>query len=328
MEQFVQEQMAGMPPVIEGVSLHGQVVIITGANVGLGYEAAKHFAIREPAKLIMVCRSEKKGQDALEKLKSETGFQNIELWILDLGSFSSIVAIKDKIDRLERLDMLVENAAVCMYQYEVTGDGWETTLQVNVLGIALHIILHLPKLLETAKKHSEHVPRVVMVSSNYHHWETFSAEAIQADNTLKFINAKDQFGGAEKRYAESKLLGVMFIRALQSHLPTVTCCSVHPGFCDSELTRHARGEDAEKVRQYKSQMAFTCEEGSRPIVYASIGQRDREEELRAGYVAFNKVSECSDYILGEEGQSVERKVWAEVVELFKGRKDESVNEII
>lgn len=55
-----------MPPVVDpSISLAGQVVAVTGANVGLGYEASKHFATRGPAKLIMVARSETKGQDAV-----------------------------------------------------------------------------------------------------------------------------------------------------------------------------------------------------------------------------------------------------------------------
>ena len=67
-EQFEREQRAGMPSVVEGVSLEGQIIVLTGANTGIGYEAAKHFARRRPGRLIVVCRSEVKGQDTLQSM--------------------------------------------------------------------------------------------------------------------------------------------------------------------------------------------------------------------------------------------------------------------
>ncbi|KAL0566976.1 hypothetical protein V5O48_015024, partial [Marasmius crinis-equi] len=210
-EQFQEQQLEGMPPPVEGVSLSGQVVVITGANVGLGFEAAKHFAARGPQKLIIVCRNVQKGQDALSRtsqlfflrffesptieagIKSDTGFQNIELWIADFASFDSVKALKGKIDTLERLDILVENAAILSYDYEETKDGWESSLQVNILALAHHIILHLPKLLETAKNYPETVPRIVVVSSDVHYWAKISPEVVEAAKPLKFLNVKAQY---------------------------------------------------------------------------------------------------------------------------------------
>ncbi|KAL0570975.1 hypothetical protein V5O48_010982 [Marasmius crinis-equi] len=325
-EQFVQEQKAGMPPAVEGVFLHGQVVIITGANTGIGFEAAKHFAIREPAKLIMVCRSESKGQDALQRVKSETGFQSVELWTVDFSSFDSVKAIKKKIEQLDRLDILVANAAVGMYDYLATKDGWETTLQVNVLSFALHVILHLPKLLETAKNHPNQVPRIVLVSSDGHYLQTISSKALDALNTLEFMTEQSQFDRSG-RYSESKLLATMWMRALQPHLSTITCVSVNPGLCRSELARNARDEAAQYFSNLMSELGFTCEEGGRQLLYAGIGQRDRESELRQAYVSFSRVSECSDWILGEEGQKFEKKLWQEVNEVV-GEVDKTAGEII
>ena len=67
-DRFEQDQKAGMPPVLDpSISLVGQVVIVTGANVGIGFEASKHFARRGPAKSIMVARSETKGKEAVKR---------------------------------------------------------------------------------------------------------------------------------------------------------------------------------------------------------------------------------------------------------------------
>ncbi|KAF9258503.1 short-chain dehydrogenase [Marasmius fiardii PR-910] len=325
-----------MPPPVEGVSLAGQVVMVTGANTGIGYETAKHFAIRGPAKLIMVCRNEQRGQAALTKLKSETGLENVELWIMDLMLFESVKATKEKVDKLERLDILVENASVGRYVYEVTPDGWESTLQVNVLSAALHIILHLPKMLETAQWYPQLTPRIVFVTSGAHYTVDLPTLAIKGQNIIEYLNGEEYSREAIKsghgRYAESKLLEVMFIRSLQSHLrassgPAITCCSVSPGFCHSELTREASGEAAERIRKMKETVALSAEEGSRQVLYAAIGDRDKEELFKGGYVAFLSVQEVSDFILSDEGRKAEEKVWKEIMDVI-GRVDSRVGDIV
>lgn len=52
------------PPVVK-VDLTGMVVVVVGANTGLGFEAAKHLAGMNPARLILACRNPSKGQEAL-----------------------------------------------------------------------------------------------------------------------------------------------------------------------------------------------------------------------------------------------------------------------
>ncbi|KAK1224905.1 hypothetical protein PQX77_012182 [Marasmius sp. AFHP31] len=316
-EQFEQNSLGPMPPPVEGVSLQGQVVVVMGGNTGLGFEAAKHFAIRGPQKLILVCRNEKKGQDALQRIRTETGFQNIELWIVDLTSFQSVKAIKDKVDQLERLDILVENAAIATFDYQLTDDGWDDNLQVNLLGPALHLLLHLPKLLETAKKYPETTPRIVWVSSDIHYRaDEPLKEILDAPNSLEFLNDK-AYWARNPGYPETKVLALMFARALQPHLSEITICSVNPALCHTELKRNSHGEQAERLQAYLDKYGYTAEEGSRQLLYAAIGQRNREEEVRGSYISYSRVSECSDLILSDEGQQLEKRLWKEVLEVLE-----------
>lgn len=62
-EEFVADQKRPTPPVVK-VDLTGKVVVVVGANTGMGFEAAKHFAEMNPARLILTCRSVEKGDDA------------------------------------------------------------------------------------------------------------------------------------------------------------------------------------------------------------------------------------------------------------------------
>ena len=54
--------------------LTGKVVLVTGANIGLGFEAAKHFASMNPERLIIACRSESKGNQAVNGNPSTRSF--------------------------------------------------------------------------------------------------------------------------------------------------------------------------------------------------------------------------------------------------------------
>jgi retinol dehydrogenase-12 len=63
--KFIQDQLWKVAPA-EHADLSGKTVVVVGANVGLGFEAAKHFASMNPKRLVLGCRSQQKGQVALE----------------------------------------------------------------------------------------------------------------------------------------------------------------------------------------------------------------------------------------------------------------------
>jgi retinol dehydrogenase-12 len=75
---FVRSQWTQLPP-IERVDLSEHTVVITGANVGLGFEAAKHFARMTPKHLVIVCRSKEKGEAALTGTDDEDGIRRSKL---------------------------------------------------------------------------------------------------------------------------------------------------------------------------------------------------------------------------------------------------------
>ena len=68
--KFIQDQWGKVAPV-EHVDLSGKTVVVVGANVGLGFEAAKHFASMNPERLVLGCRSQEKGQAALQGKRAD-----------------------------------------------------------------------------------------------------------------------------------------------------------------------------------------------------------------------------------------------------------------
>jgi len=116
--------------------LRGRTVIVTGSNVGLGLEAAKRFYAMNPARLILAVRTLSKGEDAKRVILEDgkkvgphgtvNGETNIDVWALDLSSFESTQQFAKKCEtELERIDILLENAAVQTGDWSVTNDGCE-----------------------------------------------------------------------------------------------------------------------------------------------------------------------------------------------------------
>lgn len=114
--------------------LTGKVIIVTGANSGIGLEAAKEFA-RKDAQTILACRSMDKAQVALAELQAEIPNAQAEIMQLDLASLASVRRFVETFKaKYDRLDVLVNNAGIMMTPYGVTEDGFEQQFGVNHLG--------------------------------------------------------------------------------------------------------------------------------------------------------------------------------------------------
>jgi retinol dehydrogenase 12 len=148
--QNVREQLATVPPV-EHEDLSGKTVVVIGANVGLGFEAAKHIARMNPDRIILGCRSKERGEAAAtsetnpllsyhslshftqKELKAETGYGSAELWIIDLARISSVVDFAERFEKDGgRIDILLLNAAITPFAGQhLTADGYEPVLVIR-----------------------------------------------------------------------------------------------------------------------------------------------------------------------------------------------------
>ncbi|PPQ80660.1 hypothetical protein CVT25_001622 [Psilocybe cyanescens] len=316
--QHVKDQWSTLPPVAHA-DLTGKVVVVIGANVGLGFEASKHFARMNPGKLILACRSKEKGDAALAQIKQETGCTTAEVWIIDLSSFASVISFADRLEtECGRLDILVENAAIAVGNVVFTADNWESALQTNVLSGTLLALLLLPRMLETAEKHNT-TPRLAVVTSGLHYSVSFDEKFVKEPNFLRRYAHKDfrRPGTMDVReYSETKLLNVLFARALSDRLhgKPVIVNSLDPGFCYSSLRRHTTGFKTLMYKTMECALARTSEEGSRQIVFAAIGDEENKNELRGAYLTMSKVQEPSDWVIGEDGQRAQNKIWNEFIE--------------
>ena len=208
--------------------LSGKVVIVTGANSGIGYEAAKEFA-RKGAQTILACRSMDKAQAALAQIQSEIPNAPAEIMQLDLACLTSVrqfvAAFKAKYDRL---DVLANNAGIMMVPYGTTEDGFERQFGTNHLGHFALTGLLLDLLKQTPGA------RVINVSSNGHRFGT-----LDFDN-LMFEGGQGYSG--TQAYGRSKLANLLFTYELQRHFEAAgidaMALAAHPGGSNTNLANH------------------------------------------------------------------------------------------
>lgn len=143
--------------------------IITGANVGLGKEAARHFCRLGAEKVILACRDLAKGREAQTDIEASTRRKGVvDVWELDLASFQSVTDFCLRANtELERVDVVIENAGIAIGTYVEVDGGFESSIGINVVSTFLMAFLLLPKLRKTAMRFNVE-PRLVVVSSDAH----------------------------------------------------------------------------------------------------------------------------------------------------------------
>lgn len=215
--------------------LHDQVIIVTGGNVGLGYETIRQLSEHGPACIYLATRSRPRAEQAISDLKEQNpSFTNIRFLQLDLASFESVkTAAADFLRQESRLDILVNNAGIMMNSEGLTKDGYEIQFGTNVMGPALFTQLLLPTLRNTAKVNSQ--ARMVMLSSGAH--------AQAPSDVYKFdelrTTAADRHTTA--RYTISKLADLHYAKALAERESHVKIIPVHPGMVATNIHRASTG---------------------------------------------------------------------------------------
>ena len=203
----------------------GKTVFITGANTGLGFEAAKVLA-GSGARVIIGCRSKDKAEAAREKILAEHSQADVAIVAIDLGDLESVRAAAAVVEKEERLDSLINNAGIMIPPFELTQDGFESQFGVNHLGPFALTGLLLEKLRATPGA------RVISTSSIAH-----KRGKILFDD----INAEKHYN-TMARYGMSKIANLYFAYELQRRLSAagddLISVAAHPGIADTELTRY------------------------------------------------------------------------------------------
>ncbi len=242
----------------------GRTFVITGANSGIGLEAALALAAAG-ARVVMACRDPGRAGEALSRVRAASPAAVVETLALDLASLASIrAAVSELRERLPTIDVLVNNAGVMAIPRRTTAEGFEMQLGTNHLGHFAWTGLLLDRVEPLAG-------RVVTVASFVHHRGRMAWDDLMGERSYSKWGA----------YCQSKLANVLFmveldrrLRAAGSRVKSVGC---HPGYAATNLQsvgpRMAGASFSERVMSLGNKLfAQPAEAGAWPTLYAACGE--------------------------------------------------------
>lgn len=302
-----------VPPKDTKPDLTGRTIIVTGANTGVGYEAAVKFVALGAQKVILAVRTLSKGEDAARKIIQRTGRKGVvEVWELDMLDYSSIKAFAKRAEtQLDKLDIAVLNAGIMKIAFTSSQYGWEQTMQINVISTTLLALLLMPKL--KASKTDSYTPVLEIIGSG----NQYMVKTLHSETTpLASYNQKEKYTGPIQ-YSVSKLF-VMYVQHYLTQIANATPTSkpdtyvtvVCPGATKSDL---ARDGDAWYFRAFTAVFQFliakTTEEGSREY----ISGVDLGEKGHGKFWTQDMISWDAPLMEGEKGKVLRDRVWEEVI---------------
>lgn len=241
--------------------LTGKVMIVTGANSGLGFETTKELS-RKGAKVVMACRNPQKADAARQKIKNDIPDADLDIILLDLASQKSVENFANQfMQKYNRLDVLVNNAGIMAAPYSETVDGFENHFATNYLG---HFALtgRLFDLLEAIPN-----ARVVSVSSLAY----FFGNKINFDN-LYYEHRKGY--GRWRAYGRSKMEMLLFAYEMQRRLTrtdkSTISLAAHPGLAQTNIMpAQANNAVTKKLLTWLSYILKPTIYGAMPLIRAA-----------------------------------------------------------
>ena len=210
---------------MNSASMVGNTCLITGGSDGIGFAAALELA-RMGATVVIAGRNAEKTEGAAASIRRDTGNPSVSFLLADLSSQREVRRLASEvIDRLPRLDVLLNNAGAIFLSHRNSADGIEMTFALNHLGYFLLTTLLLDLLKASAPA------RIVNVSSSSH----YAAGNFRLEDLPRTGN-----GRSYQAYGRSKLCNVLFTYELARRLEGsgVTVNALHPGLVRTSIARN------------------------------------------------------------------------------------------
>ncbi|PYI10677.1 NAD(P)-binding protein, partial [Aspergillus sclerotiicarbonarius CBS 121057] len=325
---FLYRQFLVCPPnAPSSTSLQGKAGIVTGSNTGLGYQASAQLLKLGLSHLILAVRSIPKGEAArtslLASLPTSTKPPLIEIWELDMVSYSSIINFASRIKSSNiSFTFILLNAGVANFTYTLNpSTSHETSIQINWLSTALLTLLLLPSLDRQAAQNSQSPrPIISIVGSETTAWAKFKEAQVsttQQTTLLETLDNKTNFDMGDRYYTSKLLYQLFFLELCHNHRSSAHRSKgailnlVNPGFCyGSELHRTAEGAFGKMLGSVKMVVGRSTAMGARTLVHSVVLAG---EESNGMYLSDCKIALFAGYGDSESGRATQRRVWEETV---------------
>lgn len=318
--QFFRGQLSTPPA--PRVDLSGRTILVTGANSGLGLDAAKLLVQLNCSTVVLVCRTIAKGEQAkqtVQAVSSANGQKpNIIVLELDLGSFASIVAFSERCKDLPRLDGAILNAGVELSEFSLT-EGFETTITVNLISTFFLVTFLIPILRQSATRYNI-TPNIAVVGSAVHFWANDKDLTRPAEGQILKSLSDRKNVDMQARYFLSKLPVMLLVKRLAAIMteeakddpsgkPLVIINNVAPGLCNTNLFR---GHGAAYKALVKT-VGRSSEHGARTLVHGVTAGK----ETHGQYLSECTVKPYSAFVKSAEGDKTAQRVWDEVTAIYE-----------
>lgn len=271
----------------------GRVVLVTGANSGLGKAAATMLA-RTGAAVRLLVRSDVKGRRTRDDIVSATGNEDVAWYVADLTDLAQVRRVAAEIiEREERLDAVVHNAGAMFPDRQETGDGLERTIALHVVGPHLLTCMLLDRLAATSPG------RVIWMASGGMYATPVTVDGLQSPDDYRPATA----------YARAKRAQVVLSRQWQQRIGDgrgIVFHAMHPGWA---LTPGVESS-LPVFRRIVGPLFRTPEQGADTAVWLSLADEPAEQ---GGHFWLDRTPR-SEYKLPGTRRPAEREdaLWDEV----------------
>lgn len=292
--------------------LSSKTFVITGANTGIGFEAAKLLA-KARGRVYLGCRDPNRGERARAAIVKDAPSSQVEVFSLDLANLGAVrTAAASLLERLSSIDVVINNAGVMALPRRLTADGFEMQFGTNHLGHFAFTGLLLPAVLRAP------AGRVVTVSSSLH---------VRGRVDFDDLNGERRYN-EWTAYAQSKLCNLFFAYELERRLRQAGSRAIslacHPGYAATELQERGPQMTGSKfgaamMKIGNSLFAQSAEAGSWPTVFAAVSAEARGMDyigpMGIGHMWGKPGKNRSNRLSHDEAQA--RRLW-EVSERMTG----------
>jgi NAD(P)-dependent dehydrogenase (short-subunit alcohol dehydrogenase family) len=315
-------QAARNPPVDPThLSFKNKAVLVTGANSGLGHQAAIKYAALGANPLILAVRSEAKGEAAKAEIIKSTNCSP-EIFVIetvDLATFASVEQFCQRLKaRVPRLHILQLVAGISTFEFKKSPAKYELSMQVNLLSTVLMALLLLPAVRAAAAEQTMSggfMPHISFVNSMAH-LEVDPEWIPEGQTLLQRINDPSKYNQVQQYYLV-KLAAMFAIRGLIERLGSdsdkIVINATCPGMCKTNMGNGFPVTQRMFMAIFYIFFGKSAEAGSRCLVSATALGKDSQGKLWTN----DKIVGSSKFMESERGNDMYRETWNEMLAILR-----------